>query len=158
MKLTEQIEIQNLDLFDLARKGQVELLKNKILENKIQSKCDINQKNEKGHSALMLTAYNGHFEATKYLISAGADVNSVDQSTNSILMGVVFKGHSQIFDILIQAGANLDYENNKEQTALDYAIMFGRRELITKINQIQNSNRQFDRVDQVKTWFNYIKN
>lgn len=146
-------ELQDFDLFDLARKGQVELLKNKF-----QSKCDINQKNEKGHSALMIAAYNGHFDASKYLISVGADVNSVDQSTNSILMGVVFKGHSQIFDLLIQAGANLDYENNKEQTALDYAIMFGHRELISKINRIQNSNRQFERLDQVKTWINYIKN
>lgn len=136
-----------MDIFAAARSGDVQSLKN-ILASGI----DINSKNENGHSALMLAAYNGHFDATQFLLGQGADANSIDQSSNSILMGVIFKGHTAIFELLVQAGANLDYENRKKQTAIDLAVMFGRRDFIFRINQMQNSNRSTGRMEQLKTW------
>lgn len=140
---------QQIDL--AARSGQVDLV-----EQILKSGYDINSKNEKGHSLLMLAAYNGHYNLVQFLIAQGADVNSVDHSGSSILMGVVFKGHSQIFDLLVKAGADLELQNQKKQTALDYAIMFGKRDLIFKINQALNTNRPSGRIEQVKAWINYI--
>ena len=134
-----------------ARSGQVE-----HVEQILKSGYDINSKNEKGHSALMLAAYNGHYNLVQFLISQGADVNSIDISGSTILMGVVFKGHSQIFDLLVKAGADLELQNQKNQTSLDYAIMFGKRDLIFKINQALNTNRSAGRIEQVKAWINYI--
>lgn len=136
-----------MDIFSAARAGDVQSLK-RILGSGVE----INSKNENGHSALMLAAYNGHFDATQFLLEQGADVNSIDQSSNSILMGVIFKGHAAIFELLVQAGADLDYENRKKQTAIDLAVMFGRRELLFRMNQLQNSNRSSGRMEQLKTW------
>lgn len=100
----------------------------------------------------MLASYNGHYEATKLLIELGGDVDSVDESLNSILMGVVFKGHSQIFELLAEAGADLDQQNKRNQSAMDLAVMFGRRNLIFRINQLKNSNRSDGKMEQVRTW------
>lgn len=136
-----------VNIFEAARSGQKALI-----SEALKSGIDINAKNEKGHSALMLAAYNGHYEVSDFLIQNGADVNSVDLEGNSILMGVVFKGHTQVFELLILAGANLDHANPKKQNALDLAVMFGRRNLIFRINQLQNSNRSAGRMEQVKTW------
>lgn len=136
-----------MDIFSAARAGDT----NKIQEL-LKSGISVNDKNDKGHSALMLASYNGHYDATKLLIELGADVNSVDESSNSILMGVVFKGHAPIFELLIEGGADLDFQNAKNQTALDLAVMFGRRNLIFRINQLQNSNRSDGKMEQIKTW------
>lgn len=118
---------------------------------------EINSKNENSHSLLMLAAYNGHYDLSKFLIDSGADINSVDAAGNSILMGVVFKGRGHIFDLLVEAGVDLNYRNPKKQTALDFAVLFGRRDLIFKINQALKLNRSAGRVEQVKTWINYVK-
>ena len=139
------------EFLDAARCGRLDLLKEGL-----SAQTDINYKNEKGHSALMLASYNGHFDCVQFLISQGADVNSVDLDGNSILMGTVFKGHSAVFELLVSAGADLDHANSKMQNALDLAVMFGRRNLIFRINQIQNSSRSTGRVEQIKTWAKQI--
>lgn len=136
-----------MDIFSAARTGDIEKIRDLL-----ESGVSINDKNENGHSPLMLSSYNGHYDSTRFLIERGADVNSVDGSANSILMGVVFKGHAPIFDLLVVAGADLDYQNMKKQTAMDLAVMFGRRDFIFRINQIQNSNRSHGKLEQIKTW------
>jgi ankyrin repeat protein len=128
----------NSDLLEAARGGHFDRAQELLTKENL----DLNFKNEKGHSALMLAAYHGHYELTKFFISAGADVNSVDNSSNSILMGVVFKGHRQIFEILVQAGAKLDFANDKKQTALDYAILFGHRDILSRIHQLQSRDSE----------------
>ena len=79
----------------------------------------------------MLSSYNGHLEATRYLLKMKADPNSIDDSSNSILMGASFKGHGEIVDLLLKSGADKKYKNSKGQTALQFAEMFGRREVIS---------------------------
>ncbi|MFN7903973.1 MAG: ankyrin repeat domain-containing protein [Pseudobdellovibrionaceae bacterium] len=136
-----------MDIFSAAREGNT-----KLIQELYESGIAVNGKNEKGHSPLMLASYNGHYDATKLLLNLGADVNSVDESSNSILMGVIFKGHTPIFDLLVQAGVDLDHQNKKSQTAMDLAVMFGRRNLIFRINQLQNSSRSTGKLEQIKTW------
>lgn len=140
------------DIHLAARNGNHE----QILEY-LQSGGDIESKNSHGHSLLMIAAYNGHYDLSEFLITKGADVNSLDVKGNSILMGVVFKGHASVFDLLVSAGADLSYINPKKQTALDMAIMFGKRDLIFKINQRLKTNRTAGRLEQAKAWINYLK-
>ena len=76
------LNVQNkIDL--AARSGQVD-----SVEEILKSGREINAKNEKGYSILMLAAYNGHYNLVQFLIARGADVNSIDDSGNTILMGV----------------------------------------------------------------------
>ena len=140
-----------MDILSAARMGDINKLKELV-----STGLDINQKNERGHSALMIAAYNAHYSAAEFLIQQGADVNSVDESGNSILMGVVFKGHAPLFELLIKHGALLDVLNKKNQSALDLAVMFGRRNLIFRINQLQNTDRSASKLEQIKTWAQQI--
>ncbi len=113
------------ECFDLARAGQTSELRLRLM-----SLDSINQKNAKGHSVLMLAAYSGHVETTQALLNHGADPNSIDLTGSSILMGVAFKGHTEIAKLLLKAGADPNYQNDKSQTALLYAEMFARKEIV----------------------------
>lgn len=154
MSLTKQAIVSEetlTELFAAARAGN----SNYITEI-LDSGVNLESKTSKGYTALMLAAYNGHYQLTQELVTRGANVNSVDQSGNSILMGVVFKGHSSIFNLLISSSANFDYQNPKKETALDYAIMFGRRDLITKLNRLMNTARTDNKIEQIKTWARHV--
>ncbi len=138
---------EELPQFIWAREGNLIGLKSLELDLEL-----INRKNFKGHSALMLAAYNGHEDVVEWLISQGADVISIDDSSNSILMGVAFKGHLSILNMLLRNHANSNYSNEKGQTALDYAQMFGRTEIVKKLKSIHNQPEVFGFQDFLKSW------
>jgi uncharacterized protein len=114
---------------------------------------DIDRKNAKGYSPLMLAAYNGHLEATRYLISIGADIDSTDNSGNSILMGVAFKGHKEILQLLLLHKANARHRNAAGQDALQFAQMFGRFDCADLLRSNQGKSRWWQ---VISAWFSYI--
>lgn len=136
--------------FDSARAGLIEDFAG-------VSFGDINVRDAKGHSYLMLAAYNGHLELCALLLDKGADPNSTDHSGNSILMGVAFKGHAEIAGLLIDRGADLWRRNPKGQTALDFAKMFGRADTVRKIKEKNNETGEFSILDVVQGWSSYLK-
>jgi uncharacterized protein len=97
----------------------------------------LDEKNAKGHTLLMLAAYNGHLQLTNLLLKASADPNSTDADGNSILMGVAFKGHLAVAKELIRFGADTQYRNPKGQTAAQFAAMFGKREVASLLGAKQ---------------------
>ncbi|EMO26065.1 ankyrin repeat protein, partial [Leptospira interrogans serovar Bataviae str. HAI135] len=119
---------------DFARRGDVNALKQQIGSLK-----HLDEKNRKGHTLLMLAAYNGREEASQFLISQGADVNSTDQEGNSILMGAAFKGHVRVVEILLNAGADKNYKNPKGQNAFQFSNMFGRAEVTNLLSGFKSS-------------------
>lgn len=115
-------------LFDAARHGDVALL-----QELLATGLDINTTNPKGFTALTLASYDDHLDATNFLLAAGADPNIQDVTGNSALMalmGVSFKGYPKIARQLIQHGANLNLQNGNGGTALMFATLFGRNELV----------------------------
>lgn len=124
-------------LYDYARQGKTE-----DLLFYLDTLEDVNQKNTKGHSLLMLAAYNGHLELTKALIEKGADVNSQDLLGSTILMGIAFKGYLEIFKTLVYAGADININNSSNQSALDYALMFGRSDIASFISEIKKEKHK----------------
>ena len=102
---------------------------------------DRNEKDAKGYTVLMLAAYHGHAPMTDYLIAQGADVNTCDAAGNSVLMGAAFKGHADIIRSLLRAGAEKDYRNPKGQTALQFAHMFARHEVVQLLAPEQSSTK-----------------
>lgn len=91
---------------------------------------DIEARNHKGRSLLMLSAYNGHSTAARYLLSQGADVDSVDPSGTSVLMQAAFKGHAEVVRLLLESGANTSLKNHRDLTVVDFARLFGRRHIL----------------------------
>lgn len=114
---------------------------------------DLDQKNAKGYSALMLAAYNGHLEASRYLISIGADINSTDAAGNSILMGVAFKGHRDILELLLRFNADPHHKNRAGQDALQFAQMFGRFDCAELLQKGEPKARW---KQMLAAWFGYI--
>lgn len=135
-------------LHEAARSGDVVGIAR--LTNTMQ---DIDEKNAKGYSPLMLAAYNGQLQATRYLIAIGADVHSTDPAGNSILMGVAFKGHSEILKLLLQHGADPQHNNRAGQDALQFAQMFGRFDCAELLQKGEPKARW---QQMLVAWFGYI--
>jgi ankyrin repeat protein len=128
--IDEDSGMRNFEIFKLAlisedpvfiysRRGDLEGIK------KYVNILNIDSRDKKGYSPLMLAAYHGHSEAVKLLLSLSADIHSRDHHGNSILMAATFNGHIDIVEILLQHGADPDACNYKKQTALVFARTFG---------------------------------
>ena len=150
-KYKETQQVTDL-IFESAKLGDL----NTFLTNKIDL-TDINRKNGQGYSALMLACYNGHYDMSDFLIQNGADVNSIDFAGNTILMGVAFKGHLEIAKLLVRNHANIDQLNYKNQSALSFAKMFGQHEIVNYLQSLNNQNQSYTILDQIKSWFSYLK-
>ncbi|GKT26781.1 ankyrin repeat domain-containing protein [Acidovorax sp. SUPP3334] len=111
--------------FDAARDGRREML-----AEFITARYDLNVRDEKGYTALILAAYHGHREAVEQLLKAGADPCVQDMRGNTALMGAIFKGEVAIARRLVQADCAPDQRNNAGQTAAMYAALFQRTELL----------------------------
>lgn len=116
-------------IFEEARSGNCEALRQYLAFG-----GDIEIRNHKGHTLLMLAAYHDQEHASELLIEHGADVNSMDDMGNSILMGACFKGHVGVVELLLSQGAMTDLKNPHGMTALDLARVFGRKDVVSLLS------------------------
>ncbi len=135
-------------LLQAARIGDLGNLAREILAG-----SDINQKNHRGYSALMLAVYNDQYDAALLLIEAGADIDSTDKGGNSVLMGAAFKGHARILNLLLKNGARTDLQNFAHQTALNFAKTFGRKEIIPLLEKHGRPLSFFSRISHLFSFF-----
>jgi len=140
------------DAFDAAREGRLS-----DLIARLSTLPDINYKDAKGYSVLMLAAYHGHADLVGYLLSQNADPNTVDAGGNSVLMGAAFKGHAAIVRRLLAAGADRHYRNSKGQTALDFAQLFARRDVISHLSSQSAISRTQTIPQALAAWWRFIK-
>lgn len=113
------------DIFENARQGDLPALTSYLSQG-----GDANAKNSRGHSLLMLAAYNEQESACRLLLQAGAEVNARDNTGNTILMGVSFKGYPHIASLLLEHGADPKLKNFFGMTALVFAKSFGRADVV----------------------------
>jgi ankyrin repeat protein len=115
------------DLFDYARVGDLRGLVTLLTQD---SNLNLDAKNHRGYSALMLAVYNGERDFCEALLRAGADVNSMDLTGNTVLMASAFKGNVEIVKLLMQFGAATSYKNHANMNVRDWAMMFGRTDVV----------------------------
>ncbi len=125
--------IEPPSLWQTAKAG--DLQKTRLL---LAAGLDINAKDHRGYSPLMLAAYAGQTEMVDLLLENGADANSADFGGNSILMGAAFKGSLDIVEKLIEAGADLSRKNAAGMDAFDFAVTFGRTNVSRYLQTRQN--------------------
>jgi hypothetical protein len=89
----------------------------------------VGAKDARGSSPLLLATYLNNMSATRLLVEAGADLN-LDAGTGTPLMGVCFKGYPEIAKYLVDAGADVNAVNPKAGTALSFAAMFNRSDIV----------------------------
>ena len=113
-------------LFDAARMGRDDMI-----PALLRAGADIEGRDPRGYTALVLASYNGRESTTALLLDEGAAPDGPGDATgNSALMGVAFKGYPAIAGLLLKAGAAVDRRNGAGQTALMMAALFDRSEII----------------------------
>ena len=95
-----------------ARKGEIAVLQELIFQ-----KADLNVRDEKGYTPLIIACYNNQYAAAELLLRNGADVNAGDMGGNTALMGAAFKGHADIVQLLIDYGADLNLQHGNGGSA-----------------------------------------
>ncbi len=94
----------------------------------------------------MKAALNGHLEATKALIQAGASVNLGDKGGYSAMMLAASNNHAEIVGLLLKHGADVNQvENTSGWTALIWAAKQGHLETIKILldNQAESGHKDF---------------
>lgn len=116
--------------FDAARSGH-----QAMLDEFIGAGYDLDVRDEKGYTALILASYHGHAAAVEQLLAAGADPCVQDNRGNTALMGAIFKGELAIARRLLRADCAPDQRNDAGQTAAMYAALFRRKEVLEALRE-----------------------
>ncbi|MFH5249750.1 ankyrin repeat domain-containing protein [Burkholderia semiarida] len=113
------------DWFDAARVGRVDILR--ALHD---AGYPVDATDSHGYTAVILASYDGQPAALDYLLSAGADACVGDRHGNTALMGALFRNERDIARRLIDTRCPIDQTNGAGETALGFATLFNRFELI----------------------------
>ncbi|MDG3085899.1 ankyrin repeat domain-containing protein [Vibrio hannami] len=120
------------ELYDFARSGDFVGLVGLLSDDR---SIDLDAKNHRGYSALMLGVYNGEKDCCEALLRCGADVNSTDSIGNTVLMAASFKGDLSIVELLLRFGADTNRTNQANMNARDWAVMYGRSVVVDHYDQ-----------------------
>lgn len=78
----------------------------------------VNARDANGRTALMITAMNGHSDATKFLLERGADINAQDGNGRTALILAVIGGHDDTVKLLLSWRADINVVDAAGRTAL----------------------------------------
>jgi len=119
------------DCFYYTVVGDLESLKYSIERNKNL----LYQKDALQRSLLYLSARNGYFNLTEYLIKKGININEVQRDGSSALHGAAYYGQELVVQLLIESGINTKIRNNFGSTADMEAKTPIIREIILRSNE-----------------------
>ena len=99
------------------------------------SGADIDARNGKGQTSLMLAAAEGHAPVVEWLAERGAALDHTTKYGLSALMLAVVRGHNDVVRKLTDAGASVSLRGTgapgfSEKTALDLAAARGDPEMV----------------------------
>ena len=105
------------------------------LQRLVDCGIDINARNQKGQTTLMLAAAEGQAPVVTWLVTRGAALDQKAKYGLSALMLAVVRGHADVVRELAHAGANVSLRGTgppgfSGKTALDLAVARGDLEMI----------------------------
>ncbi|MDD6054996.1 MAG: ankyrin repeat domain-containing protein [Helicobacter sp.] len=127
--------------FNFARNNESE-----ELEKMIKAGLNVNLKNHKGNSLLMLASYNGALECAKMLLKQGARVDERNDKGQTPLAGVCFKGDLEMAKLLVENGADIDANNGLGLTPYSFALLFGKGEIAKFLLDSSKKRSLFKRI------------
>ena len=86
--------------------------------------------NEKGFTALMLAAQEGHTEIVELLLKNKANVDLANNERSTALMFATQNGHKEIVQLLLTKTADVNLKNSQGRTALMIATAKGHKEIV----------------------------
>lgn len=132
------------DLLWASRYNQLEELQ-EVLE---AHASQVNAQDERGSTALHMASANGHIEAMKLLLSAGASVDVCNSEGNSALHWACANGRADAVRLLMDHKAEPSKLNAFERTPVDDALDAGHRQCVDIIKSFAEANDD-DEVDDV---------
>ena len=142
------VNAQNKDVFDIARKGTVQEMKDLV-----KLKPDtINAVNSMGYTPLILACYRGNVEVAKFLMENAKDIN-YNSSMGTALMSVVYKGDLKMTQELIEHQADINKADAVGTTPLIFATKLGNVEMIKLLLKYKANKALKD--NEGKTAFEY---
>ncbi len=131
----DNILLAFLPLFVAAREGNLSEVK-RLLDGGV----NVNERDEKGVTALLGAAAKGQYEVAKFLLKKGANVDEKNEDGMTALMLVAAIGHSKVAKLLLDNDADVNAADNNGLTALMRAMMRGHAE-VTKLLLDNGANR-----------------
>lgn len=116
--------------FAAARLGRID-----ILQALVDARYPIDATTRDGYTAVILAAYRDQPATLDYLLRNGADPCLGDRHGNTALMGALFKGETAIAKRLADAHCPIDQTNHAGETALSFAALFGRLDMLPVLSR-----------------------
>ncbi len=123
-------------LIDPKTDGTTELIaasfngQNKVVQNLLDAKADVNAGDAHGGFALGMASYCGHQEIVQMLLAAKADVNVMKGDGPTALMSASRGGQNEVVKMLIAAKADVNAKTSHGGTALMEASFKGYKEIV----------------------------
>ena len=118
------IQQSNLVLFNAVSRNNIRMAKHALAAG-----ADINSKNIKGHTPLMLAAALGSIDMAKFLAVKEAEPDSHHKGWTS-LHRAAFYGNIEIVDFLLGMGLDVDVKDNLGQTPIHWPSNYGRLKMV----------------------------
>ena len=104
--------------------------RSEIVKALIDAGADVNVKNKKGQTALIVATREGRSEVVKILLAAGANVNAKQNRYQTAFMVAVIENRPKIAKMLLAAGANVGARDGRNMTPLMVAASEGHTEFV----------------------------
>jgi ankyrin repeat protein len=113
------------ELVESANRGKIDEVRAFIREG-----ADVDSRDDRGFTALIMAVYKGHVDVVKELLDAGADPNAVGPRNETPLLASVDGEHPELFRLLLEKGAKKEYRDDEGGTILAAACNKGNLEMI----------------------------
>jgi len=123
----DSVNLESLALILASQAGET-----KKVQKLLRAGAGVNDKDQRGRTAMGSAVNGGHVEIVRILLASGADVNAWHQGW-SALVRAVYQGRSEITRILLEAGADVNVLDGSGFTALTAAASTGQTDLARKL-------------------------
>ena len=131
IKEGDNYRVKKKDCFYYTVIGDLYSLKSEIENNKNL----LNQKDSLKRSLLYLSARNGYFDLTEYLLNKGINIDEVQKHGSTALHGAAYYGQELVIQLLLEHGINTKIVNHFGSTADEEAKTTKIKDLILKCNE-----------------------
>ncbi|CAA6828272.1 MAG: Unknown protein [uncultured Sulfurovum sp.] len=113
----------------------ISLNKYKDLRSLYEYGIDMKLRDTKNRSALFWTIHHGHTDILDVLTTLKYPIDELITDNLPSLHYAVYKSNPKIINILLDAGLNIESVDAHHNTALDYAYIYDKKNMITLLEQ-----------------------